>query len=346
MQPIFIMSSERSGSNLLRRMLGAHPAVAAPPPPHLWRIFAPLLVHYGPLDQEQSWRELLSDMLQMTKVPDSHLAWKHVLSAEDVLPRIRCTNLTGLAGALYESYAACEDARFWTCKENNLFEHALRIVDVYPEARFLYLVRDGRDVACSIKKVPTHDQHEYFIAREWRDEQLACITAYQDLLPSGRCRLVRYEELIEDTESQLRDLCGFLELEYDPAMTAFHEDREAQEEAGKTQYWKNLSKPVMSDNKAKFLRELTPSEIAIFESVAADVLEVLGYPLHAEHTPSIGSVRRWLFHVRNRQQKRAKHKKLFDERGRRERADTMRAINRARKQGDRPPLAPSISYGK
>jgi len=37
MNPIFIMSSERSGSNLLRKMLGMHSELADPPPPHMWR---------------------------------------------------------------------------------------------------------------------------------------------------------------------------------------------------------------------------------------------------------------------------------------------------------------------
>ena len=37
MRPVFIMSSERSGSNLVRRMLGGHSAISAPVPPRLWQ---------------------------------------------------------------------------------------------------------------------------------------------------------------------------------------------------------------------------------------------------------------------------------------------------------------------
>ena len=344
MQPVFIMSSERSGSNLVRRMLGAHPAVAAPPPPHLWRIFQPLIGHYGPLDVESSWRSLLEDMLAMTQVSGSHLQWKHALTVDEVVPRIRSTSLSGIAGALYESYAAREGATHWACKENNLFDHALRIATVYDQARFIYLVRDGRDVACSIRKVPTHDQHPYFIAQEWRDEQRKAIEVYEDLLPSGRCRLLRYEDLIEDPERHLRELCPWIGLEFEPAMLSFHEDRESREDAAKTEFWKNLDKPVMSSNRAKFLTELSPADVAVFESVAGPELERLGYPLAAPQKARVGGLKRFVFKVQNRRQKKAKFRRLGQERGRAERAEAMRSIQSQRRKLGKPPLAPSIRY--
>lgn len=345
------MSSERSGSNLLRRMLAAHSRVAAPPPPHLWRVFQPLAGSYGRLDLEANWRALLSDMLALTQVRESHLQWKHALSPAEVVPRLRTTNVTGIAGALYESYAAREEKGAWVCKENNLFDHALRIVDVYPEARFVYLVRDGRDVACSIRKVPTHDQHPYFIALEWRAEQQKAIEVYQDLLPpragglSGRCRLVRYEELIEDPERELRALCDWLGLAFEAGMLSFHEDPESRADARKTEFWRNLDQPVMRSNRAKFLEELSPADVAVFESVAGAELAQLGYPLQAPRAGSplrIGGLQRFVFSLQNRRAKRAKFKRLMQEPGRAERAETMRAIQHARRE--RPPLAPALSY--
>ena len=345
MQPIFIMSSERSGSNLVRRMLGAHTDVAAPPPPHLWRVFQPLIGHYGPLDQEANWSALLKDMLTLTQVSGSHLEWKHALEVSEVVPLMRSTSLSGIAGALYEAYARREGASHWACKENNLFDHALRIAAVYPEARFIYLVRDGRDVACSIRKIPTHDQHPFFIAAEWQAEQRKAIEVHEDLLPSGRCRLLRYEELIEAPEQHLRALCDWLELEFQPGMLSFHEDRESREDAAKTEFWKNLDKPVMSSNRAKFQTELTPDQVAIFESVAGRELERLGYPRAAARGAPASGLRRFVYKLQNKRQKKAKFRRLKDEPGRAERAETMRAIERERRSTEKPPLAPPISYG-
>jgi hypothetical protein len=345
MKPILIMSSERSGSNLVRRMLGAHPDVAAPPPPHLWRVLQPLLPYYGPLGEERGWRLLLDDALAMTKVPASHLKWKYELDVAEVTPWIRRRNLSGLLGALHDAYAAREKKQFWACKENNLFDHAFRILDVYGEAKVIYLVRDGRDVACSIKKVPTHDQHAYFIAKEWREEQLKCISVWQDTQDGGRGRLLRYEELIADPEREVRALCEFLGLSFDPHMLEFHEDRESKEDAQKTGFWKNLDKPVMQDNSAKFLRELQPGEIEVFESVAGDLLELLGYPrMSPARGAQIRGLRKLVFKLQNSRQKRAKRKALYDEPGRKERDEVMRTINGSRKRDPRAPLAPRLSY--
>lgn len=345
MKPILIMSSERSGSNLVRRMLAAHPQVAAPPPPHLWRVLQPLLPYYGALDVEANWRKLCDDALAMTQVPSSHLKWKHELTLAEVLPHVRRRNSSGLFGALYDAYAAREQKSVWTCKENNLFDHAFRILDVYPETKVIYLVRDGRDVACSIKKVPTHDQHAYFIAREWRDEQIKCISVWQDTLGGGRARMCRYEELISDPEREVRELCAFLELEFDARMLEFHADPESKSDAQKTGFWKNLDKPVMQDNSAKFLRELSGAEIEVFEAVAADVLEMLGYPLVSRERPAeVRGLRKLVFKVQNSRQKRAKRRALYDEPGRKERDELMRSIHRGRKQTPHAPLAAPITY--
>jgi hypothetical protein len=345
MRPILIMSSERSGSNLVRRILAAHSAVAAPPPPHLWRVLAPVLPYYGPLSQERSWRELLADALALTQVENSHLRWKHALTEAEVLAQLTTKNLSGIAGALYSAYAAREGKQIWACKENNLFDHALRILDAWPQTKILYLARDGRDVACSIQKVPTHDQHVYFIAQEWRAEQLKCIDVYQEQSAGNRARLLRYEELLAAPERELRGLCEFLKLPFEPAMLEFHADPDSQSDAAKTQFWKNLDRPIMGDNKAKFLRELSPREIEIFEAVAGDVLELLGYPRCAgEKLRSIGDLDRWWFKLKNRHQRRRKFKKLFEEPGRREREQALRKVSRGRREGLRQPLAAPLSY--
>ena len=135
MDPILIMSSERSGSNLVRRMLAAHPELSAPPPPHLWDLLLPMLPRYGPLDHGERWRDLVSDAIALTQVKSSHTCWKHALTVDEVAPRARRKNLSGLIGAMYEGYAAREGKKRWVCKENNLFQHAFRILDVYPGTR-------------------------------------------------------------------------------------------------------------------------------------------------------------------------------------------------------------------
>jgi len=188
----------------------------------------------------------------VTRVPGSHLRWKHDLSTEDVLSRTTEPTPTAVIAALYSEYAQREEANGWVCKENNLFDRAFQIRDTLRDAKFLYLCRDGRDVACSMKKVPTHDQHVFFIAHEWKSAQRKCLQVHQVLQARDRSHLIRYEDLIEHPEETLQRISEFLGLEFQRRMLYFHETEEAREEAEKTEYWENLSQPVMSDNKGKF----------------------------------------------------------------------------------------------
>lgn len=128
-------------------------------------------------------------------------------------------------------------------------------------------------------KVPSHDQHIWFIAEEWAEEQKRCLLVYQELLAHDASIIVRYEDLISNPETKLRHICDFLELDYESRMIEFHKSKESKDEASKTKYWENLVQPVMKNNKAKFLRELSSREINLFETVAGEVLKVLGYPL-------------------------------------------------------------------
>lgn len=342
MNPIFIMSSERSGSNLVRKMLGAHSQTSAPPPLHLWGHLSNNLPHYGSLAGPQNFENLVADAILMTDVPGSHLNWDCKISAAEVLERVRVRNITGLVGALYEVYALKEGKTYWVCKENNLFDHAARIIHVFPNARFIYLCRDGRDYACSVKKVPTHDQHIYYIAKEWRDEQQKCIEVFQDLVDSGTIMLLRYEDLISNPENKLQELCKFLDLKYEKGMIQFYSDSKTKEEAEKTVFWKNLASPVMSGNMAKFRIELSQREIALFEHVASDMLEVLGYPLFGERRiQKVRRINKIYYSLKNQFERRRKLQDLVKEPGRRERAAALRTLSdrgTARKRTFAPPI--------
>ena len=61
--PIFIIGTERSGSNLLRLILNAHSEIAVPHPPHVMSYFGPLEKYYGDLSRESNFRRLAKDVI-------------------------------------------------------------------------------------------------------------------------------------------------------------------------------------------------------------------------------------------------------------------------------------------
>lgn len=331
MKSLFIMSSERSGSNLLRMMLGSHSALSAPPPPHLWRHMTEALPSYGPLTCEDNFRRIVKDAVDMTQYSYSHLRWKHSFSTEQILERTTSPTLGNVITSLYDAYAEKEEASGWICKENHLFNHAHQIREHRPHAQFIYLSRDGRDVACSIRDMPTHDQHIYPIAKEWASQQKQCLRVHQEIQQKNDSLLLRYEDLITSPGKMIKKICSFADVEYQERMLYFHETDEAIRQAKKSEYWENLSNPIMSDNKGKFLQELSEREIAIFESVAGDILDLLGYPISTPPGCDLPIWRKAGYRIWNAIQTFLKKQELSDWEGREERKAMLNRIhNRSR----------------
>jgi len=120
------------------------------------------------------------------------------------------------------------------------------------------------------------EKHIYFSAHQWAELQRVCLDA-RSKLPTDRFFTISYQELTEETESTLRNLCALLHVEFKPEMLNFYESQEAKNTAVASSLWENVNKPIMHHNFNKFMRELTEDQIRIFESVAGNELDELGY---------------------------------------------------------------------
>jgi hypothetical protein len=96
-----------------------------------------------------------------------------------------------------------------------------------------------------------------------------------------RCTKLSYEELVQDPEKALRKICDDIALPFEPAMLDWGQSKKAKQEAQNVKMWQNIDKPILKDNVAKYKTQVAPWKIALFESIAGDTLEALGYPLEA-----------------------------------------------------------------
>lgn len=88
---------------------------------------------------------------------------------------------------------------------------------------------------------------------------------------------VKYEDVVEEPEVMMKRLCEFLGMEYREDMLNFYQSDEAQRAATSSDLWGNVNQPIMKANTGKFQTEASDADIRIFESVAGDVLDELGY---------------------------------------------------------------------
>ena len=272
---ILMIGTQRSGSNLMRLMLNQIPAIEAPHPPHILQRLMPLLPSYGNLSDEATFRQLVDDVCRLVEL--NPVPWEGVvLGREDIAGRCTQNSLVAVFSAIYDVLAETRGAETWCCKSlANV--HYVPEIDIYlPNAKYLYLYRDGRDVAVSFKKAVVGQKHFYHIAQEWAKAQRAAL-AMRKKLDGSQFFSISYEALTSSTEESLKALCKFLGVEYQSSMMNFHESSEAKNTASSSSLWNNVTKPIMNQNTKKFLKQASEEEVKVFELVAGDVLDALGY---------------------------------------------------------------------
>ena len=271
-----MVGTQRSGSNLLRLMLNQLPEISAPHPPHIIERFMPLLSGYGDLSFSSNFRNLVADVCQL--VAFNPVVWPSMkLNADALLKRCEEPTLVEITRVIYEEKARSEGARIWMCKSMSNI-HFVNDLETSLQPLYIFLYRDGRDVACSFKKAIVGEKHVYHIAKQWKAEQNKCL-ALQDYISEERFIAVCYEKLIANPEKELRKICTFLGVEYHPDCLQYFGSEEAKNTASSGDMWHNVEQHVLSGNFNKYGKELLADEIKLFETVAGDALVKLGYTL-------------------------------------------------------------------
>lgn len=273
--PIFMIGTQRSGSNLLRLMLNQLPEIAAPHPPHFLQRLLPFEQGYGDLSKDMNFMQMVDDVCKLVEL--NPVPWEVVLDRKDIASRCRSRSIVAASGAVYDVMAEHVDADTWCCKSLANINYLDGIEAYYgDEARYIYLYRDGRDVALSFRKALVGEKSLYHIAKEWDATQRAALTK-REHIGAKRFYNVSYECLTGTPEKATRDLCDCLGATYTDSMLEFHESDDAKSAAGASYIWGNVAKPVMTDNSNKFLREMSAEDIRLFELVAGNSLDALGY---------------------------------------------------------------------
>lgn len=274
---VFMIGTQRSGSNLLRLMVNQAPTIAAPHPPHILERFTPLLPAYGDLQDGANFERLVDDVVRLVEV--NPVSWGVSFDRAAIRRRCRDNSLVAVFGAVMDHMAESHGKPDWMCKSlANV--HFLPEIERYfgEDARYLYLYRDGRDVCLSFLKAVVGEKTAYHVASQWHTEQQLALDCGRRV-PASQYLALSYEELTSNPESTLQLLCRWLGIEFSPAMLEFHESEEAGKTAASGKLWENVKKPVMATNCKKWLKGMTTEQIIDFESVAGKSLTDLGYAL-------------------------------------------------------------------
>lgn len=282
--PVLIVGSERSGTNLLRALLSTHSKMASPPPAGIIDALAGIQSRYFPSGDPAYLSELIDDVVALTK---THLnPWDIDLDSKVINAKMKNASFWEVFRVVNEIYAEAHGYPGWCSKEPGLFRYIPKIAEYVPTAKFVYLVRDGRDVASSLLRGHLHQFHVYFAAHYWAFSQRSCLSALADPVLHGRMYLLKYENLIDSPEDEVRDLMRFIGLEFEDQQLQFYQDDRVLDHSRRSRFWKNLARPIDGKNRGMYRKTLGIKNIEIFESVAWAEMEALGYPLDSTHKKS------------------------------------------------------------
>ena len=262
--PFFIVGSARSGTTFLRLTMNAHPEVAVPPES---RFITELREGRDQVETE--------DFLQRLAQHKRFEAWELPIDAVRQRLAGQTTVPYGEAiSAAYRAYAEAHGKKRWGDKTPRYVENIRELAELFPDARFIHLIRDGRDVALSYADVPFGPKNVAKAAELWADRVARGLRGGRNL-ERGRYIEIMYSDLVEDNEGEVNDICAFLALEFDPVML----DPEKTKQGALARA--DRFNPNVKEQAIKRVRswktDMPPEHVEIFEAIAGDVLSELGF---------------------------------------------------------------------
>lgn len=269
--PFFIVGSERSGTTLLRVMLDSHPALHIPRESHF---ISDLLRTYSP-DKVLCGTEILDAF----KIVSAHRRWKEwEVNSATVLEKLRDVQSLTLADfihLLFVEVTSREGKARWGDKTPAYVLQIDKIKRIFPNAKFIHIVRDGRDVCLSLLGRGWHGEWLRIMAERWahtvkEGRRLGSKVGSEFYLEIG------YEDLVMDSRGTLQRVCQFLNEPYSEEMLAFYERADGKVAAREAHVHKKLTRAPMSNDIERWKREMSLMQVGTIESVAGSAMDIFG----------------------------------------------------------------------
>lgn len=271
--PFFIIGASRSGTTMLRLMLNAHSRLAVPDEMKYFR-------HVEGQYDLTAWRTSLQEEEYLT------LAHRYLDARRDLFPGERDEleaavlaeedrTVRGPYRALLKHWARiCGKERWGEKTPHNIF-YVDVIADMFPDAQFIHVVRDPRAVVQSMNASSYYSNEPVFNALNWRKSIRDGEQLFREHLTSGQLFTVRYEDLVRQTETTLRSVCGFLDEPFEAQMLRFYKTAN-QHMAGQIKT-PSITGPVNEKGLSKWRERLTSFEVSLVERLCREEMDAFGY---------------------------------------------------------------------
>lgn len=266
--PIFIVGVQRSGTTLLRLILNAHSEIAIPEEA---RFLSPILVKDS-VDKIYKGNEL-QNVIQYFRNNGQFALWN--FNSTDFFNELESTeeiSVKDLITLMYTNYCTKEGKQIWGDK--SLFFGSIDILQkLFPDARFIHIVRDGRDIFDSWRKMDATKSNPAVMALDWAYKETKINNAFTHISKKNQLTL-KYEDLLKNPQEVVTLVCDFLDITYEDTLLEFYKSSE--QYIGK-HHSKLIFNKIDSQNTLKWKITLNRRDLAIFTSLARPILDKYDY---------------------------------------------------------------------
>lgn len=285
----FIVAAARSGTTLLRTILDAHPNVSIPPE-------SKLIIHLkSKYNNSQNWNDervkgFISDLLFDKKVMnhwqiDPEKLYNELLEIPE--PQRSFTLFCKIIYLHQPSIFPKKEAVIIGDKNPVYSIFIEELLEIFPSAKFIHLIRDPRDVIVSNRKNFARNNVAVF-SQYWKTYNRQ-INWVKKKYPQ-QFYTIRYEDLVNEPEKNIREISNFLAIEYDPKSLLFYKTIEEYYDPEKHVVLKNmfpgLLKPISNSSIGKWIGKLKEVDLAIIDFISSDVASKYGYHINDTTTQS------------------------------------------------------------
>jgi hypothetical protein len=276
---VFLVGCARSGTTLLQRVVDAHPRLAIIPEMHWITDYFREPKWLGP--EGRATPEQLARMVEQKRFRQFDMTSEQF---QGLIGPDEPVSYAAFLERLFGLYGEIKQKPLVGNKTPAFVRRIPVLHGFWPRAKFVHLIRDGRDVCLSV----LNWNHAYRTAGRyatWQEDRVATTALWwkrkvtlgrQGGKPLGPELYyeMRYEDLMAHPDEECRKLCAFLGVPNDDAMLRFHEGRtRAEPGLDAKQAWLPITPGLRN-----WRTQMAPADIERFEAVAGDLLEQLGYP--------------------------------------------------------------------
>ena len=271
---IFIVGTQRAGTTLLRLILNAHSHIAIPE--EAW-FLAPLLKQKELSQSIEGQR--LNTLVKYLSLNLQFKLWNYDNSEFiSSLSSRKSITVKQLVNDLFTSYCRNMGKSIWGDKTPSFFRKIDILYTLFPEAKFIHIVRDGRDVFDSWRKIDQSKDNVAVTALDWRYKLFKIENSFNKIPESNRIT-IRYEDLLENPDKTVKTLCFFIGIKYESNMLNFYQT--SHNYVGE-HHSSLIFNPLNKDNRFKWKKNLSQREVRIFNTLARRYLWKYGYEVQDE----------------------------------------------------------------